>query len=355
MQHWSETRIILTDQCCTCKLTRHTTAACCLNAFCPFTMARRRDRPGGGSVTMVSARRSAAPDQSTSLRLRLRQPTPRHEPLSSRAVRRIAAGAAADGGDDGGGQVTGGGTVRAMNSIASSVACRALIKRPWQAPSVARLANQLARRGGAESGVLPMMVEGPMGTVLAAVGDERAHSIAGDVLSRCAEEQQQKGGGGGGDRGWRTSRNPSAVERSSRQSSRSRSGQLTVRGSGGGSVGGRVPQTARDAGGSGARTLVRREPAFGAVYEHRDSFGKPVVVGETDTVPELAFERDLARHKQLRDLATYKGGSAAVVWAGCGQNRDSIAAVRSAVAKDRAERNRCDKLAGPKPYSAHGF
>ena len=314
--------------------------------------ARRRERPGG-SVTMVSARLPArAPDQSGTLRLRLRQPTPRHEALSSRGVRRLAA-------DDG--QATGGGTARATNSIASSVACRALIKRPWQAPSVARLANQLARVGGGEGSVLPMMVEGPTGTVLAAVGDERAHSIAGDVLSRCAEQQQrqkQQSGGGGGERGWRTSRDPSAAERSSRQSSqRSRLGQLTVRGGGGGSVGGRVPQTARGGcgGGSDARTLARREPAFGAVYEHRDSFGKPVVVGETDTVPELAFERDLARHKQLRDLATYKGGSAAVVWAGCGQNRDSIAAVRSAVAKDRAERNRCDKLAGPKPYSAHGF
>jgi hypothetical protein len=119
-------------------------------------------------------------------RLCLRQPTPRHAPLSSRGVRRVAAQAAVGAQQGQGGQATGGGTARAAISIASSVACRALINRPWQAPSVARLANQLGRGGG----VQPMMVKGPRGTVLAAVGDTRAHSIAGDVLAICAAEEQ---------------------------------------------------------------------------------------------------------------------------------------------------------------------
>ena len=343
----------------------------------------RRDRPRGtGTVTLVSARRpTGVADQGSTLRLRLRQPTPRHAPLSSRGVRRVAAEAVVGTQQAQGGQATGGGTARAANSIASSVACRALIKRPWQAPSVARLANKLGR-GGAAGDVQPMMVEGPRGTVLAAVGDARAHSIAGDVLASCAAEeqqqqQQQQRGSGGTERGWRTSREPSSSSSSS-SSSRGRSrqqrlmgsrggeAQLTVRGGGGGSVGGRTAQTARGGREGGAhsssssssssrRQLARLEPAFGAVYEHRDSFGKPVVVGETDTVPELAFERDLAKHKALRDLASYKGGTAVVVWAGCGRQPEKIAAVRAAVAKDRAERNRCEKLAGPKPYSAHGF
>ena len=80
-----------------------------------------------------------------------------------------------------------------------------LIKRePWRSTAVA----QLARRCGKDEDVMPMMIEGPAGTVLAAVGDPSCHRIAGDVLARVQEERFHNGGarrgiggGGGGGRG----------------------------------------------------------------------------------------------------------------------------------------------------------
>jgi hypothetical protein len=38
---------------------------------------------------------------------------------------------------------------------------------------------------------LPMMVEGPVGTLLVAVGDKEAHQVAGDELRRIQETQKR--------------------------------------------------------------------------------------------------------------------------------------------------------------------
>ena len=97
------------------------------------------------------------------------------------------------------------------------------------------------------------------------------------------------------------------------------------------------------------------EMAFGAVYEYKDSRGKPQFVGATGTVPEAQWKDDYGRNQAVRSLAG-SGGSASVVWAGvgcgpCGPNE--IAAARDAVCRDRAQRQQINELSGAKPYSRH--
>ena len=57
---------------------------------------------------------------------------------------------------------------------------------------------------------------------------------------------------------------------------------------------------------------------FGAVYEHRDCFGKPQFIGQTDSTPECKFSQDVASHQAIRNMRTYQGGTANVVWAARG-------------------------------------
>lgn len=58
------------------------------------------------------------------------------------------------------------------------------MKKPWQSPAVLSLAGRLGMIG--HDHVQPMVVEGPAGTVLSAVGEDEDHRIAGDVLQQCA-------------------------------------------------------------------------------------------------------------------------------------------------------------------------
>ncbi|CAJ1375365.1 unnamed protein product [Effrenium voratum] len=91
---------------------------------------------------------------------------------------------------------------------------------------------------------------------------------------------------------------------------------------------------------------------FGAVYEHRDSAGKPRLIGSTDTMPEKQFALDSKSHavRSLRDVRPE------VVWAGVGLGEvgaKEMAEVRQAVLAARSERLQIEKLGSVKPYSRH--
>lgn len=105
--------------------------------------------------------------------------------------------------------------------------------------------------------------------------------------------------------------------------------------------------------------------AFGAVYEHRDCFGVPRYVGETEFAPEQQFAAD-QQHPGVRKTLNHtvrtsnggrKSGSSSVVWAGFGTGpvgAQQMSDMRKAVQHVRAERLQAAKLNGFKPYSAHG-
>ena len=107
-------------------------------------------------------------------------------------------------------------------------------------PAVLSLAEKLSQR---QSNVLPMMVEGPVGTVLTAVGEHEDHKIAGSVLAHAQEQR----------------------------------------------VSNNIPMT-RELAKAGGRS-------FGMVYEHRDAFGKPIYVGHSAGVAEERFAIDRERHQ----------------------------------------------------------
>ena len=113
-------------------------------------------------------------------------------------------------------------------------------QRPWQSPAVLSLAEKLSQR---QSNILPMMVEGPVGTVLTAVGEHEDHKIAGSVLAHAQEQR----------------------------------------------VSNNIPMT-RELAKAGGRS-------FGMVYEHRDAFGRPIYVGHSDGLAEERFAIDRERHQ----------------------------------------------------------
>ena len=218
-----------------------------------------------------------------------------------------------------------------------------LIKRePWRSTAVA----QLARRCGKDEDVMPMMIEGPAGTVLAAVGDPSCHRIAGDVLARVQEERFHNGGarrgiggGGGGGRGGARGRGLQDGGRRVLNSTNSASGSnggSSGSGAGGGGYGGGERKSGemassrgggqggravggRGGGGRGAhgtRTMIAADQvAFGCVYEHRDCFGRARFVGDTASVPEEQFEKDRKAHRGVGYLLSEKhGGTSEVIW-----------------------------------------
>jgi len=95
---------------------------------------------------------------------------------------------------------------------------------------------------------------------------------------------------------------------------------------------------------------------FGAVYEHRDSCGKPKLLGSTSVMPERQFAIDL-ESADVRSVVQH--GSAVqseVVWAGIGSGvvgEAEMAEIRHAVLNSRSERLKIQKLSGIKPYSHH--
>lgn len=194
---------------------------------------------------------------------------------------------------------------------------------PWQSPAILELTQGVGKREGAA----PMMIEGRHGTALAAVGEQRDHKVAGRALGQAMAVKLQpivKAGALGG---------PAAR----------RGGALASAG-----------------GGCLAVSNAKRHGAsFGAVYEYRDGAGKPRFVGGTSEQPEAAYAGDFAQHAGVRNMfegAREAPGRAHVVWAAVGGGHCGDAemkAVREAVCRARADRQRIRELAGAKPYSQH--
>jgi hypothetical protein len=207
---------------------------------------------------------------------------------------------------------------------------------PWQSRAVLRLANAVRRPNkGKLSGeqVEPMLVEGPRGTSLRALGCKEDHRVAGDALSRVMAEQRERRSRGGLD-----FLGPSNV---------------------------RPPRDrAFEAEDVPVRSIATRPrhggTVFGAVYEHCDSTGRPKIISSTKDLPEQQFLEDGKNHHGVADLLTRGRGSSRVVWAGVGQQiagigENEMGVIRQAIVDDRSKRLHVQKLSGIKPYSAHGW
>jgi hypothetical protein len=224
---------------------------------------------------------------------------------------------------------------------------------PWQSPAVVALATRIGR---GDPSATPMIVEGRTGTVLAAVGTQQDHKAAGAAISQSMAAQLGP-----------------KLERAEQMKPVVKPPASNHAGCSSSSAGrASAPRAARGAAAPppAPTTLAVRKPAggvlaahapeapqasFGAVYEYRDARGKPVFVGETGQRAEAAFKADYQEHRPVRALAQ-QGGSASVVWAGCGHGPcgpTEMAAAREAVAHDRAQRQRIGELTSAKPYSAH--
>lgn len=226
---------------------------------------------------------------------------------------------------------SGAGVVARRNVLGGRGAAGGAAAAPWAAPSVRALGKQM-RVGNRAS--QPLLVEGPAGDVLNAAGSKRDHALASDVLAHAQRERMRAGvpmptgppqpwrrreGGGGRRLG--------------------RGGASIV----GGGCGGRAPKNQR---------------SFGAVYEHRDCFGRPKFISDTHDAPERAFAADKRKHKGVRDMLTYQSGKSSVVWAGTGTfplGPKEMASITSKIVARRAETLQIQKLSGPKPYSRHGW
>ena len=203
-------------------------------------------------------------------------------------------------------------------------------EQPWKAPSVQALSRQMGRSRDAN----PLLVEGPAGPVISAVGRQSDHHIASDVLGRAQERRVRAG---------------IAMPRAGRP--------LAAEGAG---------QTQRRAGNSIMQPksrLQQRPPrrpvqSFGAVFEHRDAFGKPKFIGRTDSTPEARFAQDVQQHQAVRNLISYDGGRSDVVWTGVGQyplGPEEMSRITEKIVEERSKKLHAQKLRGPKPYSRHGF
>lgn len=218
-----------------------------------------------------------------------------------------------------------------------------LAERPWQSPAVMRLMNRAMqpRRGdGTHHAVAPMIVEGPKGTVIRAVGEDRDHIVAGNAVARVQEERSRRQARAGP--GAPEMLLPPPTPSLSRQAPPAMSGLSMGR-----------PSSAR-------KRAETDDYVFGAVYEHTDSFGKPKMLGTTSDRPEVAFRRDVTEHRGVARLLGGGGGSSRVVWAGVGRRiaglgEAEIATVTQSVAADRSARLRVTQLSGIKPYSRHGY
>mmetsp|Transcript_60371 Transcript_60371/g.135965 ORF Transcript_60371/g.135965 Transcript_60371/m.135965 type:complete len:230 (+) Transcript_60371:58-747(+) len=192
-----------------------------------------------------------------------------------------------------------------------------LAQQPWESMAVQSLANKLSSPPGqsSEDPVTALVLKSPQGTLLRAVGAKADHEVAGRILADI-----EQGGSSG-----------SAPQHDSRTKSLAK-------------VGGGL--------------LSRQQVAFGAVYEHRDSCGKPRLVGSTNVLPERQFQIDWQEHSQVRSLASDSpgGGSGHLVWAGIGSGvvgEQEMGRVREAIVHARSERLQLQKLSSEKPYSRH--
>lgn len=217
-------------------------------------------------------------------------------------------------------------TVSLCNEPTSSLASRS--KEPWRSPAVADFAT------GLETGkVEAMVLHGPRGLALRAAGESKDHQVATKVVADIeARKQQQKA----------VEQGPSVdlAEHNtyrynkSRRNAVPRADDLVLA----------VP--------SGA---PREAPAFGAVYEYRDSCGTAKVVASTASIPERQFALDQRHYENVLPAKM----DPKLVWVGvsggrCGLNDAEMSEVRRHVANARADRLHAKKLSDIKPYSRHG-
>jgi len=206
---------------------------------------------------------------------------------------------------------------------------------PWRSEKVVEFASRV----GEDKALEALVMQGPRGTALRAVGEAEDHKVASKAV--VGMEQRRLGaqaGKGGADKG------------------RAQDGQRRNAVPRGSDIAMAVPP-ARATGELAARPRsgAGKETAFGAVYEYRDNCGTPQVVASTGTMPERQFLLDRRHHEQA--LAGKQEPS--IVWVGVsggagGLSDAQMTEVRRAVADGRAERLQAKKLSDIKPYSRHG-
>lgn len=202
---------------------------------------------------------------------------------------------------------------------------------PWESAAVRDFASRLhdpAERG-TQGALSAMVLEGPKGVLLQAVGEDADHKVAGQTVADIQKRNKAPSA-------------PRGLDHRPPTPPRDRKGKASS------------SELARKSAGDAQEEQV----AFGAVYEHRDSAGKPRLIGSTSRMPERQLELDWRQNEDVRKLATEnKGGSqAGLVWVGVGRGpvgQAEMAEVRRAVVDKRSERLRIEKLSGIKPYSAH--
>eukprot|EP00397_Hematodinium_sp_SG-2012_P055239 GEMP01067255.1.p1 GENE.GEMP01067255.1~~GEMP01067255.1.p1 ORF type:complete len:236 (+),score=65.53 GEMP01067255.1:94-801(+) len=209
---------------------------------------------------------------------------------------------------------------RSLDSVCEDSQCLAPVpagqrfddkRAPWQSDAVAVLASEVQQNTGA-SDASTMVMQGPQGTIIQAIGSKEDHAVAGRVVAHL-------------------------------QHKKLKNGEVTRR----------PPTPPMDRPHTDALQSKVRGPhdewSFGAVYEHRDAFGKPRLVGSTAKLPERQFLVDKMQGVPC-DMTQ------AVVWAGVSKLPPSdMTMVRREVASERARRLDLDKLGSIKPYSHHGY
>jgi len=180
-----------------------------------------------------------------------------------------------------------------------------------------------------------MIIEGPRGTALRAVGDAADHAIAGDALGRCIAEHKKVNG-------VEMLPPPPITEHEDARRLKPVAEYEDL------------PALSR-----GTRRREESDLVFGAVLEYSDAFGKPKIVNSTAMLPEQQYLEDGRNNPKISRLLGGRGSSQ-VVWAGVGRRSAGVgegemAVIREAVVDSRATRLRVSRLRSIKPYSAHGW
>ena len=171
-------------------------------------------------------------------------------------------------------------------------------------------AASLATHADGEDDVLPMVVEGPKGTVIRAVGGSEDHQVAGAALAQIQLDRRIAGKDMAA--AGPPPPTPSIAHLGGTGSSRSRRG-ISVSGGGGvggggGSVGAGSMVLARASTSASASRAPAHDYTFGAVYQYHDSTGKAKLIGSTAELPERAFRRDMLHNTEVAKLMSGSGG-----------------------------------------------
>ena len=210
--------------------------------------------------------------------------------------------------------------------------------QPWQSPSVAALVRQATSK--APSDASPMIIEGPRGTALRAVGSAADHAVAGDALGHCIAERKKRAVDG-----VEMLLPPPLTDQEDARRLKPVAEYEDL------------PTLSK---GTTRRRSEESDLVFGAVLEYADAFGKPKIVNSTAMLPEQQYLEDGRTSSKVSHLLTAGRGSSSVVWAGVGRRSAGVgegemAVIREAVVDSRAERLRISRLRSIKPYSAHGW